>query len=172
MERRNEAIGSVGGMIAGAVTGAVKGSHIGLAVGGPGGAIVGTIPCAIVGGIIGLLGGNKIGSEIDRRWYVSITLGVRGFLLYEVKFVYPERVWKTVLSFVWYTSDKKHFSDTLYLINIYLSHHKVRRDTKRFDSLSGYNSLSLNFFSHSSPMSALRYSRGFSLRAQHKKIQS
>ena len=54
-------------MIAGAVTGAVKGSHIGLAVGGPGEAIVGTIPCAIVGGIIGLLGGNKIGSEIDRR---------------------------------------------------------------------------------------------------------
>lgn len=58
---------SVGGMIAGAAAGAVKGSHIGIAFGEPAGAIAGTIPCAIVGGIIGLLGGNKVGSEIDRR---------------------------------------------------------------------------------------------------------
>lgn len=33
MGRRNEAIGSVGGMIAGAAAGAVKGSHIGIAFG-------------------------------------------------------------------------------------------------------------------------------------------
>ena len=71
MARKAEAIGSLSGAIAGAVAGAAagaaKGSSIGIAIGGPVGAIAGTVPCAIVGGIIVFFGGNKIGSEIDRR---------------------------------------------------------------------------------------------------------
>ncbi len=66
MERENEIVCGLGGMIVGVVTGAVKGAHIGIE-GGPVGAIADTIPGAIIGGIIGLLGGDKIGSEIDRR---------------------------------------------------------------------------------------------------------
>lgn len=47
MERENEIVCGLGGMIAGAVTGAINGAHIGIAA-GPVGAIAGTIPCAVI----------------------------------------------------------------------------------------------------------------------------
>lgn len=64
--RKAEGIGTGSGAIGGALWGARIGRHIGLVM-GPHGAMVATIPCAIIGGLIFGLGGNKVGTELDRR---------------------------------------------------------------------------------------------------------
>lgn len=61
MNRKNELIDSLVGMVTGMCIGAAKSGPI-VYVTGP----VGVFSSAVIGGIIGLLGGNKVGSEIDR----------------------------------------------------------------------------------------------------------
>lgn len=66
MTRDNEKEITPIGFIGGAVDGFQLGSKIGI-VADPWGGIAGGIPCAIIGAIIGGLGGNKIGTELDRK---------------------------------------------------------------------------------------------------------
>ena len=68
MGRKNEAVGTSGGLIAGVIAGAKVGAGVGIAA-GPLGAIAGTIPGAIAGGLIGALAGNKVGS-VDTTGFI------------------------------------------------------------------------------------------------------